>query len=217
MKRIFGGTSYANVTATIALIVALGGTSYAAIKLPKNSVTSATVKDRSLLKKDFKTGQLPAGKTGKQGPPGPAGTAGGSGAAGGAGTGVGLFNRAEAVENLVPGSADQPIQSLALPAGNWVVTAKFIAENSTPKRHAGLQPEHRRGGGRQPRPRHRDRLRPGLERQHADRRGHARIRGRGDGRLQHEQQRDGGHISRPQHDRRAGLLGGRRLTRGQQR
>ncbi len=131
MKRIFGGTSYANVTATIALIVALGGTSYAAIKLPKNSVTSATVKDRSLLKKDFKTGQLPAGKTGKQGPPGPAGTAG-SGAAGGAGTGVGLFNRAEAVENLVPGSADQPIQSLALPAGNWVVTAKFIAENSTP-------------------------------------------------------------------------------------
>ena len=73
MKRIFGGSSYANVTATIALIVALGGTSYAAIKLPKNSVTSATVKDRSLLKKDFKTGQLPAGKTGKQGPAGPGG------------------------------------------------------------------------------------------------------------------------------------------------
>lgn len=131
MKRIFGGTSYANVTATIALIVALGGTSYAAIKLPKNSVTSATVKDRSLLKKDFKTGQLPAGKTGKQGPPGPAGTAGGSGATGGAGTGVGLFNRAEAAENLVPGGADQPIQSLALPAGSWVVTAKFVAENGT--------------------------------------------------------------------------------------
>ena len=128
MKRIFGGTSYANVTATIALIVALGGTSYAAIKLPKNSVTSATVKDRSLLKKDFKTGQLPAGKTGKQGPPGPAG---GAGAAGGAGTGVGLFNRTEAVENLVPGGADQPIQSLALPAGSWVVTAKFVAENGT--------------------------------------------------------------------------------------
>ena len=76
MKRIFGGSSYANVTATVALIVALGGTSYAAIKLPKNSVTSATVKDRSLLKKDFKTGQLPAGKTGKQGPPGTGRTGG---------------------------------------------------------------------------------------------------------------------------------------------
>jgi hypothetical protein len=126
VKRIFGGSSYANVTATIALIVALGGTSYAAIKLPKNSVTSLQVKDKSLLKKDFKAGQLPAGK---QGPPGPAGPAGGSGAAGGAGTGVGLFNRPEAAADLVPGSADQVIQSLALPAGSWVVTAKFIAEN----------------------------------------------------------------------------------------
>ena len=128
MKRIFSGSSYANVTATVALIVALGGTSYAAIKLPKNSVTSATVKDRSLLKKDFKPGQLPAGK---QGPPGPAGPAGGSGAAGGAGTGLGLFNRVEDIELLVPGSADQQIQSLALPAGSWVVTAKFVAENGT--------------------------------------------------------------------------------------
>lgn len=129
MKRMFGNGSYANLTATVALVIALGGTSYAAIKLPKNSVTSTQVKDRSLLKKDFKAGQLPAGKTGKPGPAGPAGPAGGSGAAGGAGTGVGLFNRPQAAELLVPGSADQQIQSLALPAGSWVVTAKFIAEN----------------------------------------------------------------------------------------
>jgi hypothetical protein len=123
MKRIFGNGSYANVTATVALVVALGGTSYAAIKLPKNSVTSVQVKDKSLLKKDFKTGQLPAGKTGPAGPAGPAA------GAGGAGTGVGLFNRAEAAEPLLAGSADQPIQTLAPPAGSWVVTAKFIAEN----------------------------------------------------------------------------------------
>ena len=128
MKRIFGGTSYANVTATIALIVALGGTSYAAIKLPKNSVTSATVKDRSLMKKDFKTGQLPAGKRGPAGPQGPAGEAG----AGGAGaSSAAFFNRAEGLENLIPGTADQTVQSLNLPAGNWVVTAKFVAENAT--------------------------------------------------------------------------------------
>ena len=131
MRRIFGKGSYANVTATLALVIALGGTSYAAIKLPRNSVTSVQVKDRSLLKKDFKTGQLPAGKTGKQGPAGPAGPAGTAGGQGGAGTGVGLFSRAEAPENLVPGSADQQIQSLALPAGSWVVTAKFVAENGT--------------------------------------------------------------------------------------
>ena len=40
--------TYANVTATLALVIALGGTSYAAIKLPKNSVTSVQVKDKSL-------------------------------------------------------------------------------------------------------------------------------------------------------------------------
>jgi hypothetical protein len=129
VKRIFGASSYANVTATVALIVALGGTSYAAIKLPKNSVTSLQVKDRSLLKKDFKTGQLPAGKTGKTGPPGPAGSTGGTG---GAGTGVGLFNRTDAIEPLLAGTADQQIQSLALPAGSWVVTAKFIADDQAP-------------------------------------------------------------------------------------
>ncbi|HEV2774275.1 MAG TPA: hypothetical protein VGV90_01665 [Solirubrobacteraceae bacterium] len=123
MKRIFGNGRYANVTATLALVIALGGTSYAATKLPKNSVTSATVKDRSLLKKDFRPGQLPAGKRGPAGPQGPAGGADGSS--------LGFFNRAEAVENLIPGSADQTIQSLSLPAGNWVVTAKFVAENAT--------------------------------------------------------------------------------------
>ncbi|MEA2195130.1 MAG: hypothetical protein QOG42_1564 [Solirubrobacteraceae bacterium] len=120
MKRILGGKSYANVTATLALVVALGGTSYAAIKLPRNSVTSVQVKDKSLLKKDFRTGQLPAGKKGAAGPAGAEGPAGAVSA---------VINRAEAVDALVPGAGDQVIQSMSLPAGNWVVTAKFIAEN----------------------------------------------------------------------------------------
>lgn len=131
MRRIFGNGSYANVTATLALVIALGGTSYAAIKLPKNSVTSATVKDRSLLKKDFKTGQLPAGKRGPAGPAGPAGPSGDAGGAGASGSSLAFFNRAEALENLIPGTGDQTVQSLNLPAGNWVVTAKFVAENAT--------------------------------------------------------------------------------------
>ena len=76
MKAHFGSGRYANVTSTIALVVALGGTSYAAIKLPRNSVTSQTVKDKSLLSKDFKTGQLPAGKRGAAGAQGAAGIAG---------------------------------------------------------------------------------------------------------------------------------------------
>jgi hypothetical protein len=72
--------------ATIAVFVALGGGAYAAIKLPKNSVgakqikknavNSAKVKNRSLIARDFKAGQLPAGPAGARGPEGPPGTKG---------------------------------------------------------------------------------------------------------------------------------------------
>ncbi|HET6507397.1 MAG TPA: hypothetical protein VFG42_11470 [Baekduia sp.] len=44
LHRLLNRLSYANVVATIALFVALGGTSYAALKLPKNSVGSAQIK-----------------------------------------------------------------------------------------------------------------------------------------------------------------------------
>jgi hypothetical protein len=85
--------SYANVVATLALILTLGGgTAYAATKLSansvgssqlkRNSVSSAKVKDGSLLAKDFKVGQLPRGAAGVAGPAGPAGAPGPSGAAG---------------------------------------------------------------------------------------------------------------------------------------
>ncbi|WP_134741541.1 hypothetical protein [Nocardioides sp. 503] len=69
-----------NAVALVALTVAMGGTSYAVTALPKNSVTSRAiapnavrsgdVKDGSLLRKDFKAGQLPRGATGAQGAPG---------------------------------------------------------------------------------------------------------------------------------------------------
>ena len=71
--------SPAMVVACIALAVALGGTSYAAFRLPANSVGTREVRNRSLLAVDFKNGQLPRGPrghTGKTGPTGPAGPAG---------------------------------------------------------------------------------------------------------------------------------------------
>jgi hypothetical protein len=77
--------SPAMVVACIALAVALGGTSYAAFQLPRNSVTTREVKNRGLLAVDFKQGQLPRGPrgfNGKTGATGPAGPAGPSGAAG---------------------------------------------------------------------------------------------------------------------------------------
>jgi len=55
VKRLSPGT----VIASIALAVALGGTGYAAIVLPADSVGTRQVIDGSLLRRDFKAGQLP--------------------------------------------------------------------------------------------------------------------------------------------------------------
>lgn len=81
--------------ACLALLIALGGTSYAVVRLPagsvgtkqlkKNAVTSAKVKNASLLRRDFKAGQLPAGPRGPTGPAGPAGARGATGERGPAG------------------------------------------------------------------------------------------------------------------------------------
>jgi hypothetical protein len=126
MFRRFGRPSHATVVAYAALFVALGGVSYAAVTLPRNSVgskqikdgqvknadlarnavTSAKVMDASLLSKDFKPGQLPAGAPGTTGPQGlkgdtgavgPAGARGEQGSTGPAGT-AGLAGAAAIVE-----------------------------------------------------------------------------------------------------------------------
>ncbi len=100
--------TYANVVASLALFIALGGTSFAAFTLGKNSVksenigkeqvkssdiaknaiTSPKVKNGSLLGTDFQAGQLPAGPQGpkgdkgEQGPQGPRGLRGAVGISG---------------------------------------------------------------------------------------------------------------------------------------
>jgi Collagen triple helix repeat (20 copies) len=73
-----------NLIAYVALLFALCGTSYAAgsILVPVNSVGSKQVVDHSLLRKDFKAGQLPHGARGPQGPRGHAGAQGAAGPAG---------------------------------------------------------------------------------------------------------------------------------------
>jgi hypothetical protein len=82
--------SPATVIACVALLVSLAGTSVAAVsalprssvgtaQLKSNAVTSAKVKNFSLLRSDFKRGQIPAGPTGARGPQGPAGQPGISG------------------------------------------------------------------------------------------------------------------------------------------
>jgi collagen triple helix repeat protein len=82
----------ATVLAGLALVVALGGTGYAAVVLPagsvgtaqlkKDAVVSSKVKNGSLRAADFAAGALPAGP---QGPAGPAGRGGAAGVQGPAG------------------------------------------------------------------------------------------------------------------------------------
>jgi hypothetical protein len=100
--RLRGRLTFANAVSSIALFVALGGTSYAAVTLSSNSVRSKHIKDGqvkrvdiaknavnadkvadgTLLAKDFKPGQFvagapgPAGSQGAQGPKGDKGATG---------------------------------------------------------------------------------------------------------------------------------------------
>ena len=105
MRR--GKLSYANVMATVAVFLALGGSSYAAIKITgrnvkDGSLTSADIKDRSLLGKDFKPGQLPAGARGPQGATGSPGAS-----AAGAGSGAVTYHSARVASPqsaMTPGS-----------------------------------------------------------------------------------------------------------------
>ncbi len=100
LRGVFGSPGTANVIALIALFIALGGASYAAIKIPsdsvgtnqlknnsvagkkikKNAVTGVKVKNRSLKAVDFASGQLPSGATGATGSTGAAGPTGADGA-----------------------------------------------------------------------------------------------------------------------------------------
>jgi hypothetical protein len=89
MKRIAGQLNFSNIVALLALFVALGGTSYAVSRLPRNSVgkdqlkknavISSKVKNGTLLKDDFKKGQLPKGDKGDKGEQGLAGLPGATG------------------------------------------------------------------------------------------------------------------------------------------
>src|SRR5215213_10383919 len=86
----------AHVISLIALFVALGGTGYAAVRLPKNSVGasqiktggvgSSEVKNGSLRKVDFRGSDLPVGPQGPKGDKGADGTNGTNGTNGAPGT-----------------------------------------------------------------------------------------------------------------------------------
>jgi hypothetical protein len=141
------------VVACVALVVALGGVSYAAGVLPKNSVgasqlknravtakklasnavTSAKVKDGSLAARDFDNAAL-AALTGPQGQQGPKGDEGTTGA-----TGPSDVYSAKSADPCGGGSFPDFIHtrplcqaklSLTLPVGDYAVSGKVVAANA---------------------------------------------------------------------------------------
>jgi hypothetical protein len=128
-----------NAVAWLALFLAVGGASYAAVRLPANSVgsrqlrrnavTSSKVKNHSLLKVDFRPGQLPRGATGPAGPKGAAGPTGPTGPSGP----VGPSNASEvevAGPVAVAAGATATVATLSgLAPGAYAISAKAEVEN----------------------------------------------------------------------------------------
>src|SRR4051794_23322903 len=137
MNRLRSRLTYANVTATLALFIALGGTSYAVSSLPRNSVgakqlrkgsvTSRAVKDRTIALRDIAR-QARRALSGAAGPQGPKGDSGlvlhaamnsagaivrGNAAAGGSAPGPGAF----VVQWATDVSACDAVATLALVPG----------------------------------------------------------------------------------------------------
>ena len=126
------------VISVVALFVALGGTSYAALTITgknvkngslttkdikDNSLTSADVRDRSLRLRDFRSGELPKAQ---RGPAGPAGPAGGAGAAGSA-----IAFARVAASGDVDAGVSKNIAVVASPAGDGIYCLNDTA--GTPK------------------------------------------------------------------------------------
>lgn len=58
MRRLRERLAYGNITATLALFVALGGTSYAVAQLPRNSVGSAQIKQSAVGASELRRGSV---------------------------------------------------------------------------------------------------------------------------------------------------------------
>lgn len=108
MKKPHLKLTYANVIATLALFVALGGSAYAATQLPKNSVSTKSIKKGAVtLAKIDPTAQAALkGQKGDPGAPGKNGTDGTKGAEGKEGKeGKAAATNSTVVEGFGTGSA----------------------------------------------------------------------------------------------------------------
>jgi hypothetical protein len=114
ITSIFHRLTFANVTSSLALFIALGGASYAAIKVPANSVGTKQVKNRAITQRKLDPRVLTSlhgarglpGSPGVQGPQGLQGLQGPKGDAGPAGAGA-LADGAVTTSKLADSSVTQ--------------------------------------------------------------------------------------------------------------
>ena len=139
MRRFGRRPSPALIVACLALLVALGGTSYAAIALAPNSVgtrelknnavVASKVKNRSLLRVDFKRGQCcPPGRRGAQGLPGAAGASGPAGPGGPQGP-PGLSGLEVVSASRTDSETDKGVFAVC-PTGKKVIGGGFLVDSS---------------------------------------------------------------------------------------
>jgi hypothetical protein len=141
--------SFANVTALVALFVALGGTGYAAITLPRNSVGSSQIRRHAVGQTDLKTGAVTSralhdrsirlgdlslsarsslrGAAGPQGPAGPAGPTYRAAVPSG-----GSVQRGNAVSAAHQGGTNEYRVAFTADVSNCVATATLAAVPSGP-------------------------------------------------------------------------------------
>jgi hypothetical protein len=122
MRRIRHHLTYANVMATFAVFVVLGGGAYAAFRLPKNSVRSRNIKNGEVKSPDVKDNGL-TGTDIKEATLGKVPRAAQADTAGDA-----YIDRVDAIQALNNSGATE-VASLSLPPGSYVLVAKLLADN----------------------------------------------------------------------------------------
>jgi hypothetical protein len=138
--------TYANVAATLALFLALGGAAYAATQLPKNSVGTKQLRNGAVTaakiakqtRNQLRGSRGPAGQQGAQGKIGKAGAKGATGAKGtqGAQGPKGEPGERPAFEVVskpgapVPFTGATQVVALTLSPGSYATTAQVVARST---------------------------------------------------------------------------------------
>lgn len=136
LTRLRSCLSYANVMATIAVFVALGGGAYAAFRLPANSVGSRQLKNSAVTPKKVARATIKLFK-GQKGAPGPQGDRGPQGAQGV--QGLQGIQGPIGPSNVYFTSSTSVGAELTLPAGDYWIEGQCDFSNSNGTAQPGLE------------------------------------------------------------------------------